>query len=203
MHKYDPDYFFIQQKDDDRLPSLTPDENTVDRNYTFEPQPSGSAPFMFFDGGAEYDRKLGIVPLKELPDILFDGDDLLVRSHIRDRLIALDLPGVHLHPAVFIDSYKNWHEDYWFLAFPERLDCWDRDLSDFEQEPLELGGFRLHSVYAYALDAAVLDKIPLRQRLLFKMGGTQDAFIVCHRDLAAIFRGNGDSGAKLVSIPDH
>ncbi|MTV40781.1 hypothetical protein [Duganella radicis] len=167
----DLEYYFIQKQGDDRLPSLTPDENTVNRNYSFEPQPNGSAPFMFSDGGSDYARKLGIVPFKELPDILFDGSNLLVRNHIRGALLALDLPGVHIHPAVFVDAYKNWHEDYWFLAFPERLDCWDRKLSDFEDEPLELGGFKLHGVYTYVLDAAVLDSIPLHQRLLFKMEG--------------------------------
>jgi len=203
MGNYDQEYFFIRKKDDDRLPSLTPDENTVARRYSFEPQPVGSAPFMFFDGGADYDRKLGIVPVKDLPDILFDGVDMLVREHIRDALLALDLPGLHIHPAVFVDADKNWHEDYWFLAFPDCLDCWDRGLSHFEDNPVELGGFKLYSIYTYALDATVLDKIPLNQRLLFKMGGTLDPFIVCHQDIAAIFRGNGHSGARLVSIPDY
>ncbi|NVM79947.1 hypothetical protein FHW83_005789 [Duganella sp. SG902] len=157
----------------------------------------------FFDGGADYARKLGIAPLKELPDILFDGADLLVRSHICEALVALDLPALYLHLAVFIDAYKNCHEDYWFLTFPERFDCWDREKSDFEDEPVELGGFRLYGVYTYALDAAVLDNIPLNQRLLFKMGGVLGAYIVCHQDIAAIFRGDGESGARLVSIPDY
>jgi hypothetical protein len=203
MNDYDRQYYFVQEADNEWLPSLTPDENTVDRHYSFEPQPSGSAPFIFFDGGADYDRKLGIVSLRELPDILFDGFNLLVRSHIRTALMALDLPCVHMHPAVFVDAYQTKHEGYWFLAFPERLDCWDRSVSDFEDEPLELGGFKLYSIYTYSLDAAVLDRIPLRQRRLFKMGGVLAAYIVCHEDIAAIFRGNGDSGAKLVAIPDY
>jgi hypothetical protein len=201
--EYDQQYFFIRKTDDDRLPSLTPDENTVDRHYSFETQPVGSAPFMFFDGGADYARKLGIVPGTEIPDVLFDGADLVVRSHIRDALLALNLPGLHIHPAVFVDAYENWHEDYWYLAFPDSLDCWDRELSYFEEEPIRLGGFTLYSVYTYVLDAAVLDKTPLGQRLLFKMGSTQDGFIVCHQDIAAIFRGNGQSGARLVGIPDY
>jgi hypothetical protein len=33
----DQEYFFIQKKDDDTLPSLTPDENTVDRHYCVSP----------------------------------------------------------------------------------------------------------------------------------------------------------------------
>jgi hypothetical protein len=43
----DQEYFLIQKKDDDTLPSLTPDENTVDRHYSFEPQPYRAAPLMF------------------------------------------------------------------------------------------------------------------------------------------------------------
>jgi hypothetical protein len=59
---YDREYYFIQRVDDDRLPSLTPDEDTVSRYYSFEPQANGSAPFMFLDGGSAYEHKLGIVP---------------------------------------------------------------------------------------------------------------------------------------------
>lgn len=203
MQNYDDDYYFIQQKDDDRLPVLTADENTVARNYTFELQSVGAAPFVFFNGAKDYQKKLGVSTLRDLPDILFAGNNLVVCTHIRDSLVALDLPGVFIHPAVFIDDDGRWHEDYWYLTFPQRFDCWDREKSDYEEQPLELGGFKLHSVYTYALDSAVLDRIPLNERLLFKMGGTQDAFIVCHQDIASIFRGNGESGAKLVSIPDY
>jgi hypothetical protein len=134
----DQEYFFIQKKDDDTLPSLTPDENTVDRHYSFEPQPYGAAPFMSSDGACEYARKLGIVPGTGIPDILFAGTDLVVRKHIRDLLIGLDLPGVYMHPAVFVDAYDRRHDDCWFVAIPERLSCWDRQLSEFEDEPWNL-----------------------------------------------------------------
>lgn len=175
----------------------------MNRNYTFETQPFGSAPFIFFNGAKDYQKKLRVVTLKDLPDILFAGTNLVVRTHIRDALVALDLPAVFIHQAVVIDDAGNWHEDYWFLAFPERFDCWDREKSDYEEEPLELGGFKLHSVYSYILDAEVLATVPLDRRLLFKMGGTQDAYIVCHKDIARLFRGNGDNGARLVPIAEH
>jgi hypothetical protein len=53
------------------------------------------------------------------------------------------------------------------------------------------------------LDVTILDKIPLSKRLLFKLGGALEAFIVCHKDIAAIFRSNGESGARLVAISDY
>lgn len=202
MHDYDDDYYFIQKADDERLPSLTANEDTVDRNYSFEVQMIGSPPFVFFNGAKEYNKKLGTASLKNPPDILFDGTNLVVRTRIRDSLVDMNLAGIFIHPAIYIDDKDNWHEDYWFLAFPERFDCWDREKSDFVQRPLELGGFKLHSVYTYSLNSALLDATPLEQRLLFKMGGTQDAFIVCHRSIARVFAEEADKGAKLVPISD-
>jgi hypothetical protein len=200
MRNYDDEYFFVHKADDKRLPSATANDDTVERNYTFEVQQVGAAPFVFFNGSKEYDRKLGVVSPRELPDVLFNGNNLLVRTAIRDDLIQLDVPGLQMHPSVFIDDRGHWHEDYWFLIFPNRFDCWDREESDYEEEPLELGGYLLHSVYTYRLNSDLLDNTPIEQRLLFKMGGTQDGFIVCHQQLAHVFRKSGNLGATLVPV---
>ena len=203
MQNYDEDYYFIRKEDDDRLPSVTATEDTVERGYTYQPQPVGSAPLMFFNGAKDYDKRMGIKPLKELPDILFNGNFLLVRTHIRDQLIQLDVPSLHIHPAIFIGDDDKWHEDYWFLAFSERFDCWDRERSEYEEEALELGGFKMHSMYSYSLNSELLDSVPLAHRLLFQMGGTQDAFVVCHRSIASLFRSNTKNGARLQLIKDY
>jgi len=105
-----------------------------------------------------------------------------------------------MHPSVFVDKRKKWHEDYWYLCFTQQLDCWDRDASEYEDEPLEMGGFELYSVYSYSLDEQVLDRIPLQNRQIFKMGSTQDGYIFCHKSLAHLFRGT-DCGVELVAVP--
>ena len=89
------------------------------------------------------------------------------------------------------------------MTFTERFDCWDRQHSTYEAEPLEMGGFKLHSVYTYSLNEELLDKTPLEQRLLFKMGGSLDAFVVCHQKLLGLFRGDGKNGAKLTPIHEY
>lgn len=200
MRSYDQDYYFIRKENGDHLPSLTATEDTVDRGYTYQRQPPGSAPLMFFNGAKDYQKKLGIRSVQHPPDILFNGNFMVVRTRIRDALIQLDIPSLHVHPAVYMHDDGIWHEDYWFLAFSELFDCWDRERSDYEEEPLELGGFKLHSVYAYSLNTALLDQVPLERRLFFKMGGTQDGFMVCHQDIAGLFRGNGKNGALLQPI---
>lgn len=200
---YDNDYFFISKRDGDKtLPFLVPDRNTEGTNFEFEVLPFGSPPLVFHNGWKKEYKERNIVTTT--PDILFSGSDLVVRSPIREKLLALELPNVHLQPTVYIDDRDEWHEDYWYLTFPERLDCWDRDSSDYEQdiEPIRLGGFELYQVYAYSLDGKLLDTVPTPERLLFKMGGTISANVLCHTSLLPIFSGGGKSGAQLTPVPE-
>jgi hypothetical protein len=201
MTHFNDDYFFIRKpKNDDQLPFLEPDENTEDRRFRLEMQQPGSAPLVFRNSWKEENLRRGIRSLA--PAVLFEGDDLVVSTAIRQSLLLADIPDLAMHPAIYIDDQGTWHEDYWFLTFTKWLDCWDRNASTYEQDdpPVRLGDFELYQVYEYSLDPDVLDKIPLQNRLLFKLGGSLDGFIVCHKSLAGLFRGNGSSGAELIAI---
>ncbi|WP_145648832.1 hypothetical protein [Pseudoduganella lurida] len=197
MKNFDEDYFFIMEELNESLPSLTATEETVERNYSFQPPPPGSSPFFFFNGAREFKERRGIPPTTQMPNILFNGTNLVIRTHLRDALLAMEIPGLFMHPSVYIDEKDHWHEDFWFLIFPKRFDCWDRKKSDYNPDPIRLGGFNLHSIYAYSLDKEKLNDTPLNQRLLFKMGETQEAYTLCHKSLAHIFR---DSGTRLITI---
>ena len=201
MNKYDQEYYFIVEADDKKLPSLSPDENTEVRTFRYERQLVGSPPLVFENGW----KKENLTKYIKAPvtEILFSGSNLVVRSHIRKTLLKYEIPNLHMHPTVYIHDDGKWHEDYWYMTFTEQFDCWDRQHSTYEAEPLEMGGFSLHSVYTYSLNEALLDKTPLEQRLLFKMGGTQDGYIVCHQKLLGLFRGDGKNGAKLTPIHEY
>lgn len=203
MNKFDQQYYFIDRADNDSLPDLTPDINTEDRAFRYERQEVGSPPLFFFNGAKDYQKKLGIPSIKVLPNIIFDGSNLVVRSSIREALLNYDIPHLHMHPTVYIHDDGKWHEEYWYMTFTEQFDCWDRKNSTYEPEPLEMGGFKLYSVYSYSLDEELLDKTPLEQRLLFKMGGTQDGMIVCHQKLLRVFSVGQKSGAKFTTISDY
>ncbi|MYM96545.1 hypothetical protein [Duganella vulcania] len=199
MHNYDNDYFFLQKAEAEGFPSLTPDEATVERHYSFEIPSDDLSPFVFFNGARAYQIKTGVDPVKVPPEILFDGTSLVVKTAMRNTLADMNIPGFFMHPIIYTDDGQR-YEDYWFLAFPDRFDCWDRELSDCSDTVIELGGFTLHSVHSYRLNSKILDDTPLQQRLLFKLGGTLDAFIVCHKSIVALFQGL--SGAKIVGISD-
>ena len=199
MSKYDQDYFFIvKDSSDDRLPELVATEVTENRQYQFQRQPVGSAPLVFTNGWRE--ENLANKVKETVADILFDGADLMVRSPIRERLLAHDIPDLAIHPAIYIDDRGVWHEDYWYLTFTAEFDCWDRNTSNYNPKPLVVAGEKNYNVRSFSLDVELLDRTPLEQRLLFKMGGTIDGYVACHKSLAPIFRGGGKNGAVLKEI---
>ncbi|TWI66184.1 hypothetical protein IP91_01995 [Pseudoduganella lurida] len=200
MSKYDQEYYVIDPANSDRLPRLTPTEETVDRNYAFEVPPRGSAPFFFFNGASDYQKKKRIDVIKDLPDVLFNGNHVIVRDRVRKELLELDASGFELHPAVFMDDDGTWHEDFWFVCIPERFDCWDKEASDYDDDPMEIGGFELYEIEKISLSEELLDRTPLKERLFFKLGGAQDAVLMCHQSIAGIFR---SPGSKLIPVPDY
>jgi hypothetical protein len=199
MSTYDDQYFFITPPPSSpQFPTLTPDENTASRSFRFAPEPPGAPPLVFVNGWR--DRRIADGIKEIAADVLFEGSNLVVRGKIREALLKVDLPNLSMSPAIFIDSKDNWHEDYWYLTFLSRLDCWDRDASSYEPVPLQMGGFDLYSVYSYSLNDAVLDPIPLEQRLMFKMGATQDGDVLCHQKIAGLF--SSAKGALLTPVAD-
>lgn len=203
MDADDNGYFFIRSSDSEGLPIATPDTNTEDRKFGYLPQPVGSPPLVFHNGARDYDQKMGARSMRVPAGVLFCGADLIVNSDIRMALLQLDVPHLHMHSSVYIHDDGKWYEDYWFLTFSEDFDCWDRERSDYKHRPIELGGFRLYSVYTYRLNRALLDRTPLEQRRLFKMGGSQDGFIVCHESVAGIFRTNSATGVILQPVSEY
>lgn len=193
MKKFDDEYYFLRKPNGSQFPFLVPDENTKDRNFEFEAPALGSSPLVFYNGWSERNKKQNI--MSSVPNVLFSGSDVIVNGGIREKLLTLEIPNINLHPTVYIDDQEEWHEDYWYLTFTNRLDCWDRDLSDYETEepPIRLGGFELFQVYTYSLDDSIIERTPLSERQFFKMGATIDGFVTCHVSIISAFKSSSGS----------
>lgn len=202
MASYDQDYYFIRKpRKDPKVPFLVPDANTENRHFENKPEPVGSPPLVFLNGYKKENKKSGINA--RTTDIMFVGADFIVSTAMRDKLVVRDLPNVFMHPAIYIDDKDKWHEDYWFLTFPETFDCWDRKTSRYDKEaPIEVDDEKIYGVSSYRLDPVVMEKTPLEKRLLFKMGGDLSNYIVCHQSLLSIFRAGGDSGANILALSE-
>lgn len=206
MKKYESQYYFLRKPGgDERIPSLSPDDDTLSRNYDFEVPPIGSPPFVFFNGGKEYNDKRRISPLRKIPAILFDGSNLLIPGFMREALLELDISDLHMHPAVYVHDDGKWYEDYWYMIFTNRFDCWSRLKSYYEKDegPIRLGGFELYEIYTYKLDGDLLNSIPESRRLLFKMGGALNTFVVCHESILSIFKSGNVSGVEFIQVGEY
>lgn len=201
MSDYTQQYYILRAEKKDNIPFLGPDENTVERVFGFEQQPVGSPPLIFKNSLKE---RLAADRIKEfIGSILFHGNNLVVKTAIRDALLDLDVPNMFMHPAIYIDDRDVWHEDYWYCTFTSLFDCWDRTASDASTNFVEANGDKDYDVYEYVLNKKLLDKTPLQQRLLFKMGGTLEAFVFCHESIAGLFRRDIPNGARLVPATDY
>ena len=202
MSDFAQQYFFLNRPNNEALPYLQPTDETANLNFRFEQMPLGTKPLMFFNGIADMQKENKIAPLKVLPDVLFSGTDLVVRDRIREKLLEADIPNLALQASIYIDEEGNWHEDYWYLTFTERFDCWDRDKSEYRAKPLQIGGMELYSIYEYKLDEELLAKTTLKDRQLFKMGGVNPAPVTVHKSLAGIFRSVPDEALQIVPVEE-
>ena len=199
MGTYNQQYFFMmepRQRED--TPSLTPDDNTANRRYDHEQEDKGSPPLVFFNGAKDFQKTNGVTAAQP-GNVLFDGSSIIVTTDIRRELLKLTIPGLYTHPAIYIHDDGEWHENYWYLTFETLFDCWDREGSTYDPEPGGFGDFIYYEIYNFSLNSELLDKTPLDQRLLFKMGNASDAFITCHKSIKHLFEGEG---VELVAISD-
>lgn len=200
MSTYDEDYYFVDALDDESLPLMAPDDDTGSKSYHYKAVPPGSKPFIFHNGVFDLQREKGVSPMDPPPPVLFDGAGMMVDTTIRNKLILLNIPHLAIHPAIYIDHLDHWHENYWYLAFLDTFDCWDRNNSKYNPTPAKGRGPARHAIYTYSLNSELLDATPLENRQLFKMGGAIDGPIVAHLSIVNFFN---KPGVELTKVSDY
>ena len=198
MSEFNNEYFFLLLPEDECLPCLMPDKETAKKPYESEAS-NGKKPLIFYNGASEMQKEKEISLIRPLPDVLFNGSYPVVCDRIVYELREFKIPNLAFQSAVFIDNEGAWHENYWFLTFTAEFDCWDRKTSAFDPVPFNKKP-PLYSVYTYSLNEKLLLSTLLSERRLFKMGGTQDGFIVAHKSVVPLFR---IKGVDVVPISDY
>lgn len=193
---YDQDYFILREAENDAIPEMTPDAATANLPYSRRVMPAGGKPLMFHNGLLDWQKRRGVTPLDPPPGVLFDGTAPLVDDERAEKLQALSLPNIALNAAIYIDHKDEWHENYWYVAFLEKFDCWDRELSETPDPPDDPAPV----LDKLVLDDALLDRTPLEQRLLFKLGGNALGKVIAHYSVASIFK---SSGSMLIPVPEY
>lgn len=114
---------FHNQKDEvPRLTGIKDTSNRASRNKIIV-----GPPLFFTNSYRDENNADGIQEI--IPSILFYPPDIIVNDDIKNILSDEFNSNCQFVPAVYIDNDDNWHEDYWYLNFLTRLDCWDRERS--------------------------------------------------------------------------
>lgn len=128
------------------------------RRYSFTKLDFGDGPIFF----THADK--GDMPFTG-SDFLLHGFFPVVSKTLADALMAYNINGFQLFPAVLVDDNELWHKDFFFFNAYEKLDCIDFELSEvLDYSPQD----KMHEVIRYKLKHQVLDAIPLENRLIVR-----------------------------------
>lgn len=192
MNSYDKKYYIVGPDYDSNPLLVKPLKKTLERDYDISIIPEGGAALFFeqsdFEGYGWNPSDGG------LPDVIFDGKNLLVGKKLVDFFRGFSISGLQFYPAVFVDGEGTWHEGLWFLNFYDLLDCWCRNNSTYKKKE---GRVLAPIVKKIILDADVLDNLPEESRLAFKLGGSLNEFVFFHEKIAGHFLRERISGVKL------
>ncbi|WP_199610817.1 imm11 family protein [Flocculibacter collagenilyticus] len=203
MSNYDDEYYIVLNDYNENTIYLKPLKKTADRRYSYKKLTLGQEPLFFENGYKEEAIEKGI----SLPvtDVLMDGVTPVITTKLRDKIKHIDFKVMQLYPSVYIDDMEKWHENYWCMNFWEEVDYWDKEkskLSKTSREALELDPDEIIiSIYKYVLDVEKLDKVPLAERLIFKMDRGM-GYIFIHQSIADILMAENPTGIKLVKVSD-
>lgn len=135
------------------------------------------------------------IPKKvEMPDYL-PSPDAVVSKKIYDILAPLNIHGLQLLKAT-ITVKGITYEDYWGLHIYNNIECFDAENSEAELEAFNIWG------EGVVLNAAILEKIPLSERLIFRLGEVPGMKIV-HKSIVEKLEAIEPKDLKCILLLDY
>lgn len=200
MTNYNDEYYFIDSEALNDMPSLTPNDDTAFRLRRSRANPEGDAPYIFHNGAIDYQKGTGVTPLAKLPNIMIGTNELYFDDLKFEEFMKLNLPNMVCHPCIYIDHKEDWHENMWHVYVLNKIDCWDRKRSEYDEDTAEetKDGIE-YDVNRYSLDSLVLDNISLKDRLIFRMGGVTYGGVLVHKSLKNFLTAYG---VRFIPIAD-
>lgn len=129
-----------------------------------------------------------------MPDYLTSPKSIFSQK-VYDALAPLNIPTIQLlKSSIYIDD--TWYNDYWTLHNYTRILC-----IDYEQTNGKLV-FPVIDGEKIVVDAKVLSKIPLKERLIFRFKDA-DSIEVIHESVVQEIMSVKPTGIKFISLLDY
>lgn len=170
---YNDSYYLLVQNFESEVFQVVPTDETALRRFHYRQLELADAPVTF---NAKKKQLLNDL-ITDKPLMLFCKPSFIVASELK-TLVEDHIYGGQLYPAI-IASKETSVEGYYLINMYQKLDCWDRETSEYQQKDPDY----YPRVSRYQLDDTILDAIPENERLLFKMGGTDLSPVFVHEHL--------------------
>jgi len=194
MNKYNDEYYILFPDYDFKGFNicLKPTLSTSKRRFHYKELVYGDSPLIF-------ENKYKDNNSKELGPILFSPPSIIVNDTLKNKIKDVNFWGGEYYPAIYIDSNGDYNDDYWLVNMFDKLDCWDRDLSVYEQDEAD----DTPHVIKYSLCKNTLDNIKESDRLIFKMGAVDLPKIFIHKKVLDILNRLKVKGIKTIKVSDY
>ena len=192
MTQFDKEYYVV-------FPQITADVPRVTVSSDLEvnlalkiKHPLNEISFIEFEFREPYPKKPKIV------DYFTNGGFGTISEKLNQVLEPLNIKGIQLIPAT-VDNPKSReiYKNYYFLHIYNYLNCLDMDKSNYTKSLI--GTIRV--IEKIVLDTAVLSKIPLEDRLIFRLGELY-TFSLFHQSVVEKIMAVNPEGLRFVKVED-
>jgi len=136
----------------------------------------------------------------EMTDFHQNGIVSFFSKKIYDKINSIVVSGVQfLLGEIRNPKNNNIYENYYYLHIYSYINCLDRELSELDSNA-RTGMVR--SISKIVLDTEVLSKIPLQERLIFRLG-EMSAFQLFHKSVVDAIMATEPTGIRFVKVEDY
>jgi len=194
MTKFEDEYYILcpDYSQQSTYNIIKADQATSKRRFHYRELISGGKPAFF-------ESKDNTWVTKSLSLLLFVMPSIVIHKDLTTQIDERSIFGGKYFPAVYVDESGEYLENYYLLNIFNKLDCWCRANSEYEQQEPD----DTPHVIKYKLDQNTLEKIDENERLIFKMGGVDLPKIFVHRKIIAILKEAQVRGFKAIKVADY
>jgi hypothetical protein len=190
--EYDSDYYLLIPSDTGPYPMVDIDES---RYSEWRDLGVFSNPFPLLHDGYVY-PVTPCDPIPKNPEFVdYHDQPKMFSLRVIEQVTQLDISGTQWFPATIFHQDKR-YDDYIIMHTYNRVECLDKDKSNFEQWDEDT--FDIEKI---VLNKSKLDSIPLEDRLIFLMAEST-MFKLYHKSIVDEIMKHSPKGCKFIKSKD-
>ena len=188
MNTNEFEYYLIQRKGDKAFPLVSSDRDSKHTRL-----------YLNSKEYIENPNEMEFVFCKPFPRKAVIGDyfsqtESIVSEKIKLAMEPLNIKGIQLIPATVESNKGGVYEDFYYVHIYHFIEAMDKENSNYE-----LSQYGMYHIDSFKLDTKVLEKIPLEERLVFKLkeGETKKLY---HKSVVDVIMATNPEGVQFIKV---